>query len=493
MQQPADNKLDLASVVVTADLGAASLTSASSVYRTQSSEAQYYSDTTQLFNPDGSLALNYYDFWNNYPRGNLQSHTDQRDQSFVQEVRVLSTWKKPIDYVVGAYYQAEHFNYQSLTVEPGYTQYVTAINGAGLPRPTGDLQYLLPMQTNGFRFEDRAIFGELTWHITPQWQATGGVRFFHQDFTALGGALDYFYGGSGTVDLDVDNHSAVTNHISKLNTSYDFTPDLKVYATYSEGFRRGGANAIPTAGSFASLPQLLNYAPDKSKNYEIGVKGLLFDRVRYTADAFLIKLDNFQFNSFTGSAFPAVYNGTEARSKGVELQTEYQATRRLSLGLSYSYTDARVQNGFTVNDYVPAALTTPPSGSLVAPVAAIASRVRLPGTPMNSADVMANYNIPVGSAAVQLHADVAYRDNAPAYIDPTNAHYWVIPSYILVNSRITYDSGEKWTADLFVNNLTNQTVYTGAIGYLQTQPNLFQERYVGRPRTYGLGFHYKWH
>jgi iron complex outermembrane receptor protein len=490
--QPSHSKLDLGSLVVTADLGAASLTSSTSAYQTKSEVATYYVGTTQLFNADGSLLLNYYDFFNNYPRGNLQEITQQRDRSFVQEVRLISTWHKPVDYIVGVYYQSEHFNFGSRTSDPGYTQYLLDVNGSGLPRPNGDLQYYYP-DYSGFKFRDRAIFGELTWHITPQWQATGGVRFFRQDFENRQTALNYFFDGAGTVDLDVDNRTRVSDHILKFNTSYDFTPELKVYATYSEGFRRGGANALPLAGQFASVPQVLNYTPDKSKNHEVGVKGYLLGRsLRYTVDLFLIKLENFQFNSFSGSAFPAVFNGTEAKSKGAELETEFQVTRQLALGLSYAYTDAKVSRGFTINDYVPLTLLTTPDDPQYAPAATIARNARLPASPQNSANAMVNYTIPVGSAAVQLHADLAYRDSAPAYIDPASPRYWVIPASIVMNTRVTYDSGDKWAADLFVNNLTNETVYSGGSQPLQTQPNLWQQRYVGRPRTYGLGLHYKW-
>jgi len=491
--QPSQSQLDLAALVVTGDLGYASLTSSSSVYRMQSRSQNSYTDSSINYNHDGSIGLNYYDYFNGYPRANAQSFGRLRDQSFVEEVRLVSTWHKPIDYILGAYYQSEHFNFGGMTTEPGYTDYVTAINGYGLPRPYGDLQYLEPFDNNGFRFTDRAIFGELTWHVTSQWQVTGGARVFHQDFTSLGQALDYYNGGQPVFDVNVVNPSAVTNHILKFNTSYDFTPDLKVYATYSEGFRRGGANAIPVNGLYASLPQLLNYAPDKSKSHEIGVKGLLLDRrLRYAADIFLVKLENFQFNSFSGSAFPVAYNGTEARSKGVELETEFQVTHALSLGLSYAYTDAKVSRGFTINDYVPLTLVTSPNAPQIAPAVTIAGGARLPGTPQNSANAMVNYLIPVGSATVQLHGDVAYRDSAPAYIDPTSARYWSIPSSIVANTRVTYDSGAAWSTDFFINNLTNETVYSGGYGTGQTAPNLFQERYVGRPRTYGVGLHYKW-
>jgi iron complex outermembrane receptor protein len=489
---PSYSKLDLGSLVVTGDLGLATLTSASSVYRTQSQATSYYATTTQLFDAAGNLTLNYYDFLNNYPRGNMQEHVAQKEQSFVQEVRLVSTWQLPVDYVVGLYYQAQHFNFEARTIDPGYTDYVTAIDGYGLPRPSGDLQYFYPMSSNGFRFTDRAVFGELTWHILPQWQATGGVRFFKQDFRTLGLVYDYLFDPTGTVDLDVDNRSRASDHILKFNTSYDITPDLKLYATYSEGFRRGGSNALPLAGQFAAAPDLLNFAPDKSKNHEVGVKGQLFGRaLRYTVDVFLIKLDNFQFNSFSNNGFPAVFNGTEAKSKGAELETQFQMTRQLSLGLSYAYTDAKVSKGFTINDYVPLTLIDSPDNPQLSPAASIARNARLPVTPQNSANAMVNYTIPLGSAALQLHADLAYRDSAPAYIDPTSPRYWIIPSSLVANTRLTYDSGQHWSADFFVNNLTNEVVVSGSSGTLQTLPNIFQQRYVGRPRTLGVGAHYQ--
>jgi iron complex outermembrane recepter protein len=484
---PSSNKLDLAALVVTANLGAVTLTSSTSAYRSRSHEDAYYVNSSQIFNADGSLALNYYDFFNSYPRANLADTNTTRDDSFVQEVRLVSSWDKPIDYILGAYYQAEKLNFENASWEPGYTEYANAVGAPGLPRPNGDLQFLYPMDTNGFRFADRALFGEVTWHATTQWQLTAGARFFRQDFRTLGEALDYFYDGAGTTDLLVDNRVRVHDHIVKFNTSYDFSPNLKVYATYSEGFRRGGANQLPTDGVFASVPELLNFTPDKSKNYELGVKGLLFNgAMRYTFDVFSIKLEDFQFNSFSGSAFPAVFNGSEAKSKGAEFEAQYKLSQRLMIGLSYAYTDAKVAKGFTIFDY--AAYSVP---SLI-PVASIASGARLPSTPKSSANFMFNYVIPLGGSKLNWHADMAYRSSAPGYIDVTSSRYWVIPSTFMVNTRLTYDPGQNWTVDLFVNNLTNETVLSGAFGTLQTQPNLFQGRYVGRPLGYGLGLHYKW-
>ena len=58
-----------------------------------------------------------------------------------------------------------------------------------------------------------------------------------------------------------------------------------LYATFSQGFRRGGANAIPTSGFFEELnPETVQfYKADTVNNYEIGVKGDT-GRWRYSAD-----------------------------------------------------------------------------------------------------------------------------------------------------------------------------------------------------------------
>ena len=44
------------------------------------------------------------------------------------------------------------------------------------------------------------------------------------------------------------SYTAISDHVIKLNSSFDLDATTKLYATYSEGFRRGGANALPTTG-----------------------------------------------------------------------------------------------------------------------------------------------------------------------------------------------------------------------------------------------------
>jgi outer membrane receptor protein involved in Fe transport len=288
-----------------------------------------------------------------------------------------------------------------------------------------------------------------------------------------------------------------TRAIKKLNTSYDFTPDLKVYATYSEGFRRGGANALPLAGTYATLPQYQTFAPDFAKNYEIGVKGALLDRrLQYSADVYRIDINNFQFDGENFSYFPATYNGNHARSQGVELELHASLTRDTQLSLGYDYTDAKVTSTFVLYDY-PTYATVPSLGGNgeTAPLfgGPITAGTPLPGIPKSTATFALDQTValPVlgSDASVKLHIDGAYRSQTTASLLTNTPFNWEIPSSFSGNLRASFKPGGPMTYDVFVNNFTDCLCYSGGQN-IQTYPNYSRDRYIARPRTVGLTVNY---
>ena len=497
---PNESDLDLGNLLVSADLGFATVTSSTSAYRTKSKDDTYYTPSTQIFNPDGTIATNFAIYYSNFPRFNYYNVVRSREKSLIEELRLVSNGTGPFSYVVGAYYQAQDYNFSSRTLTPGYSAYLSSVGVPQNNADQGDTTYLYPFSTNGFRFRDKAVFGELTYHITPKWQVTGGVRFFWQSFTSLGQAFAVNGGAAFSIDgvdatglsLDVNNVSKVNDHIVKINSSYDFSESLKLYATYSEGFRRGGANSINSSGGYASLPVYQNFEPDVAKNYELGVKGAAFDRrLRFSADIFLIDLSNFQFSNINPSGFPVVFNGTNARSKGFEADVDARVSRALTIRASYTYTDSKVRQGFTYLDYSPGTLLISPGAPDLVPSQTVPSGARLPQVPKHTITVGADYSIPLaGASALALHADASYKSSAAGTIDRSSVFYWTIPSSVIANARLTYDTGGALSADIFVNNLTNDTAYSGATGP-QTVATTFSGRYVTRPRTYGVGIHYR--
>jgi outer membrane receptor protein involved in Fe transport len=415
-------------------------------------------------------------------------------------MRLVSKPGHALDYVLGVYYNRQPAEAGWLQLMPGIAAYNVAI---GQPNPSafGDLIWNYGRRTT---FHDRAVFGELTGHITAAWQVTGGVRFFSQSFSTNTTSALVFCGAICASDQTsplglstISGGSNVHRHVWKWNTSYDFSADSKIYATYSQGFRRGGANAVTIAGIYASLPQYLTFAPDLAKNYEVGAKGYLFNRkLSYTADVYRVNLGNFQFNGVNLSGLPATYNGSTARSQGAELELQASVTRSTQLSFGYTYTEAKVTQTFELYDYPSYALVPSLGGNgQTAPLfgGPIRSGSRLPGVPRNTFTFGVDHTLVMpmmAGGSLTLHLDSSYRSSESANIVPDSAYNWTIPSSFMSNARATLDPGGSLSYSLFIENLTNEIGYSGGTN-VQAYPNYGRFRFVARPRTYGLGVRYK--
>jgi len=493
--EPFNDTINLGSIVATADLGLATITSASSYYDDQTFTS--FDQTGFYYNvPGGSAFLQYFPY-NNYPRLiGIQNQTSGA-RTFIEELRLVSTPGKHFDYVVGAYYEREVQSANMLATEAGINAF---LNYTGQPSssPQGDNNWGLSRTS---KFYDRAVFGELTFHLTDAWQVTGGVRFFNQSF-AVNGYYQFPLCGSlcaadqiNPLGLQpINDTTDVSSNVKKINTSYDFSETLKVYATFSEGFRRGGVSGLTSYGPYASPANLSTFKPDLAKNYEIGVKGSFLDhRVRYFGDIYLINLYNFQFDGFSLSGIPGAYNGSQARSEGLEAQVEMTLTHQLSATLGYTHTKSYVTKTFDVLDYIPYAVVpslggTGQTASLFG--GPISAGTKLPGVPQDTLTLGGNYVLPRAIGTWTLHADGSYRSWEKTQLYDASIYNWIIPSAVLVNARVTLAPTDKISYDMFVNNVTNNPGYSGTAN-AQTFPTPYELRDRGRPRTYGFGIRYR--
>jgi len=497
VESPYSDVTNLVDAVATVDFGFATITSASSYY---SDTEIGVSDWTGLFNNPTTYNYDLFFPYNHYPREIADAYVPAADHAFVQELRLVSKPGHFFDYVLGGYYNRQPSSQGWLQLVPGIDAYETYI-GEPNPSPYGDLIWNYQREST---FIDRAVFGELTAHITSAWQITGGVRYFGQTFWTDYASELVFCGAVCASDgTNPDGLSAGANvssahrHIWKGNTSYDFTPNLKAYATYSEGFRRGGANALSTGGIYASLPQYETFAPDFAKNYEVGIKGYALDhRLSYTADIYVVDWDNFQFDAVNLSGLPATYNGSTARSKGAEVELQASVTPRTQVTLGYSYTDATVTQTFALFDYPSYALIPSLGGNgQTAPLfgGPIEAGTRLPGVPLNTVTFGVDHTFPVplgSNATLTLHADGSYRSSESANIVATGPYNWEIPSAFMGNARAILEPGGPLSYSLFIQNITDCSCYSGGTN-VEAYPNYARFRFVSRPRTFGVNLRYK--
>ena len=106
---------------------------------------------------------------------------------------------------------------------------------------------------------------------------------------------------------------------------YRFSKELMVYATASSGYRPGGPNlALP------GVPA--TYDSDKTRNYELGVKGQAFNRsLTFAVAAYRIDWKNIQLLQADSNGVGFYTNSAGAKSEGVEASVEWFPTKTLSV------------------------------------------------------------------------------------------------------------------------------------------------------------------
>jgi outer membrane receptor protein involved in Fe transport len=482
-------KADLVSADLNYDLGFATLSSSTSYYRDRGTDvADGTGPITRIPQIYGFI-----------PR--MVDYEEDYDQSkgFVEEVRLVSSagQKRPLDYVVGLFFQ--HLigtNGQTQWI-PGQTLYSTLFYdtlgeqfGGSDAAALGDTDFIVANSTG---FLDRALFGELTYHVTERWQITGGARFFKQNFSTTSySALPYCgsYCGTGILGVtDAQNGYSANDHISKLNTSYKLTDALMTYFDYSEGFRRGGANGIPLAGPFAVNPALMIYQPDKTKNYELGFKGTIAS-VNYTVDAFYINWDNFQLDtqSYLG-AYPIAVNGAKARSRGAELYLDGELGPHVGYTLGYTFTNAEVAQNFSILDNA--------GGGATASIVTGVDGAALPNSPRHMATLAVNYTdaVPMVLQGWKMRWEVngSYRSSTLSQLlntAPGTPPPFLIQGFQIWNGLVSLLDGKGLTTSLYAKNIFNQLGVTG--GQDEGQVGLRAAHYfITRPRTVGLTVGYR--
>jgi iron complex outermembrane receptor protein len=253
-----------------------------------------------------------------------------------------------------------------------------------------------------------------------------------------------------------------------------------MYATWSQGFRRGSVNALPTSelgGSYQLPDALTSLQPDKADNYEIGVKGTLERRFRYSAAIFDIQWHNTQEGlQLTPLVLPAAMNIGNAYSRGIESEFEALLTQHLSTQVSYTYDKTRLTS---LNP-----LFVSPNVS--APPPAIGSP--LPGTPKSSAAVSLEYgHVELFGGEWRYSVSGHYQS---ATLPALSADAPKVPGYYMMDTRLSF-ALPHWITTLYVNNLTNNLGITSI-----QDPAIFGNRaqaIVSQPRTVGLtvGYSFK--
>jgi len=195
-----------------------------------------------------------------------------------------------------------------------------------------------------------AVFGELSFDVTENFTITAGGRWFDYD-RKFGQIQEQPQGFTGATRLDSTQKTSEDGTVWKLNATYRFDRDRLVYATYSEGFRVGGAN--PLKGN-TLLPRFFD--SDDLKNYEVGAKTeWLNHRLRLNVSAYYMKWDNFavQIEDPQPAVFQLGYvNLATAEITGFEAEfaITFNEYWHLDGSLAYNNAETSQPTSFSVTD-----------------------------------------------------------------------------------------------------------------------------------------------
>ncbi|MBM4223193.1 MAG: TonB-dependent receptor [Gammaproteobacteria bacterium] len=349
-----------------------------------------------------------------------------------------------------------------------------------------------------YGFETRALaaFGQVDYAINDQFAATAGVRYTDEDKSiarcaGLVGVFDY------------------VPCITRAKTSFsDVTPlavltwrpsdSFAAYAKYAEGFKSGGfngeagdpANPIPVNVAQVQTP----YLPESLESIEVGGKWLFAGNRGYANIAiFNNDSQDIQLSIFEakGAANSTVKNAGEANVKGLEVELGYQFPQgtqlQFALGKMDGEFDRYLDRGVDVA--FNRALVHSPETTISATVDAALGRIL--------------------GAEVRLLLDASYIDDYLLYAypvkvlpatDPSSVNSALandtrVPSYTLVNARLSFDGVEVGGAQvdvaLWSKNLMDKKYIQNMIDFGPGFGSLTQV-YYGTPRTYGIELTGRW-
>ncbi|WP_321393569.1 TonB-dependent receptor [Emcibacter sp.] len=475
--EPAEADVEVAALEVEMDFGFATLTSSTSYYDHHGSST---SENTGFYAQNGWLSWYY-----NYPRPMASAERAYEDKAFIQELRLVSQGEGPLQYVVGLYYQDQDRLATQNSYLRGAKAYVDALFGFDVPWVSGDQDFGYRLDDN---FKQKAVYGELTYSFSDQFDITGGIRVFENESTSRVFMSLPFWTGLFD-DQIATNEGTESKALYKANATYHLSDDQIVYATFSQGYRRGGVNGVPEDGQYAEDPAYRTYQPDFVDNFEIGFKGST-DDFRYNISLFYVDWRNPQLN--TATPIWAFYMGgsepldgshkNKASTKGVELEIDGWLTPEFHYSIGYAYADAKLSRDFLDQTSRTVAL----------------DGTTLPGAPKHSLNVAADYTFDLGNdMQLIVRGDGFYQSKTRNTISETSSLTQDMPAFTIWNASATLVL-EEFDVTLWAKNIFDNAGVTASFteDYMGTLPS---QGYYGNgakeqislPRTFGISANYR--
>jgi outer membrane receptor protein involved in Fe transport len=435
LDEPFRSSFRLGSATIGYDLGGATLTSITS----------YQANKTYATTDGSSVYALYLQLLAGIPAQAVAINELARTRKFTQELRLASSTGHKLEWQLGGFY----------THEKSLLRQVADTYGAGLVLMPDVNAVSAAIRST---YQEYAIFGDVTYHLTDKFDVTGGIRYAHND-------QRFTQDASGILVVPAPGSSSHENVATYLaNARYHFSKSLMVYARFATGYRPGGPNyrvIDPTTGN----PSAPTFDSDSLDSYEAGIKMESADRTfGLDLSGYYIDWKDIQL-LFPVAGVTNYTNGPGAHIKGAELTLSARPDRGFVATGTFAYNDGKLTEAV--------------------PVLGARAGERLPNTPHVTASVNVDYTLQRSELKPTIGATLRFASDSQVSFDASpSLPQYNLPSYETVDLRAGLSFGAI-DAQVYVHNLFDTH------GQLAAQTILSQlggpaQVLMLRPRTVGL-------
>ncbi len=287
----------------------------------------------------------YYNTWYDTAFQPETQVNEQTGTRMSQEIRLASQGDSRLKWMVGAFWEETEDYWDWYSRTENYTdtpswQYVNYYYGVEATEDYyGEIYNARTTQT--------ALFGEMSYELTPELTVAVGARWFEYDRDR--NEQKFWPRG---YDYPLEEYQGTNDDVVyKFSANYHIDDARMVYFTYSEGFRLGGNNSRTKRDSV--LPEA--YGPDKLFNYEAGLKSQwMEDRLQLNVSTYWMEWQDMQrgITDPNDWSVNGHINVGDAEASGLEASLVYQLSEHFKIEGSYAQSDSEIQDDFYASSVI---------------------------------------------------------------------------------------------------------------------------------------------
>ncbi|MDO5045339.1 TonB-dependent receptor [Campylobacter sp.] len=267
-------------------------------------------------------------YFNDNPASKGLIYTRDMDiKTLSQELRLSSNENSPFKWIGGVYYEDEK-------TDAKFRQDSEAQVWGGVRYPASSRNSI-----SDTKAKTAAVFGQISYPIVSNTELTIGGRYqqIKKDFDLKTYQTNL---ESKVTNLGFELNESTTwrEFLPKVALSYYLNENLSFYASYAKGYLAGGYNYVATGEEVKN-----KFDPQKSNNYEIGIKGA-YDRFRFSAAAYYMDIKNTHIYVINKDNTYHTGNADRSKSQGVELEGVFRATKEFDISLAASVSKTKYGN-----------------------------------------------------------------------------------------------------------------------------------------------------